>query len=339
MEWSKFHPSNSCPFYRNTFRTIRRGGDRGHRGKPDGRPAPDPAADHTGIQKYSPGGNLENTNSAAQPKYQWRTLILFALLAIPASLALLPYSIAISGPSMAAPLPEDSTLSPDVWRNIILLAMVLVTVAQAVLINIPLTALGLLFSKGTGLDAPFVRALLYRQPKPAPLGPALLIGAVSGAAAGGLLLVLGQYIFGPWMDASIAAAGIAIPDVRWSPAEGLLASIGAAFNEEVCLRLFLLNGLAWFGGLLLGKKTGRPGTAILWAANILSTLAFGALHISNILVVGMPVNVITVTTTLVLNGIIGILFGWLYWRYGLESAIASHFAADLILKVVYVFFL
>jgi len=282
---------------------------------------------------------MENPTSTTQPKYQWRTLILFALLAIPASLALLPYSIAISGPAMAAPLPEETTLSPEAWRNIILLTMVLVTVAQAVLINIPLTALGLLFSKATGLDAPFIRALLYRQPKPAAFGRVLLIGIVTGAAAGGLLLLLSQYIFGPWMDASIAAAGIAVPDVRWSPGEGLLASIGAAFNEEVWLRLFLLNGLAWFGGLLLGKKTGRPATAPFWAANILSTLVFGALHISNIVVIGMPVDVVTVTSTLVLNGIIGLLFGWLYWRYGLESAIASHFAADLILKVVYVFFL
>jgi hypothetical protein len=293
----------------------------------------------TGVSEHFPGEKMENSNSTAQPKYQWRTLILFALLAIPASLALLPYSIAISGPAMAAPLPEDSTLSPEAWRNIILLTMVLVTVAQAVLINIPLTALGLLFSKATGLDAPFIRALLYRQPKPAAFGRVLLIGIVTGAAAGGLLLLLSQYIFGPWMDASIAAAGIAVPDVRWSPGEGLLASIGAALNEEVWLRLFLMNGLAWFGGLLLGRKTGRPAMAPFWAANILSTLVFGALHISNIVVIGMPVDVVTVTSTLVLNGIIGLLFGWLYWRYGLESAIASHFTADLILKVVYVLFI
>jgi hypothetical protein len=282
---------------------------------------------------------MENITSTAQPKYQWRTLILFGLLAVPATLAVLPYSIAISNPSMTTPVPANSTLSPEAWANIILLVMVLLTVAQAIVINIPLTALGLLFAKWTGLDAPFVRALLYRQPKPAAFGRVLLIGGVAGAAAGGLLLLLSQYIFGPWMDASIAAAGIAVPDVRWSHGEGLLASIGAAFNEEVWLRLFLLNGLAWFGGLLLGKKTGRPATALLWAANILSTLVFGALHISNIVVVGMPVDVVTITSTLVLNGIIGLLFGWLYWRYGLESAIASHFGADLILKVVYVFFM
>jgi hypothetical protein len=282
---------------------------------------------------------MENTNSTVQQKYQWRTLILFSLLAIPLTLAVLPYSITISGSAMTVPPPENSSLTPEAMRTIILATMILITLGQAVLINIPLTALGLLFAKWTGLDAPFIRALLYRLPNPGRLGRALLIGIVTGAAAGGLLLLLSQYIFGPWMDASIAAAGITIPDVHWSWWEGLLASLSAAFNEEVWLRLFLLNGLAWFGGLLLGKKTGRPGTALLWAANILSTLVFGALHISNILVIGLPVDVVTVTSTLILNGIIGILFGWLYWKYGLESAMVSHFAADLVLKVVLAFFL
>ena len=282
---------------------------------------------------------METTNAPAQPKYQWRTLILFGLLAIPLTLAVLPYSITISGSAMTVPPPENSSFSPETMRIITLAVMVLITLGQAILINIPLTALGLLFAKWTGLDAPFIRALLYRQPKPAGLGRALLIAAVAGAAAGGLLLVLSIYIFDPLLAESMAAAGITIPDIRWTWWEGLLASFGAAFNEEVCLRLFLLNGLAWLGGLLLGRKTGRPGTAMVWAANILSALAFGALHITNSVVIGMPVDVVTVTSTLVLNGIIGILFGWLYWRYGLESAMVSHFAADIVLKVVMVFFI
>jgi hypothetical protein len=33
---------------------------------------------------------METANSPAQQKYQWRTLILFGLLAIPATLAILP---------------------------------------------------------------------------------------------------------------------------------------------------------------------------------------------------------------------------------------------------------
>ncbi|MBN2085401.1 MAG: CPBP family intramembrane metalloprotease [Anaerolineales bacterium] len=282
---------------------------------------------------------METANSPAQPKYQWRTLILFSLLAIPLGLAVLPYSITVSGSGMTAQLPENTSLSPEAMQAVFVATMILITLGQAVLINIPLTALGLLFAKWTGLDAPYIRAWLYRQPKPAGLGRAMLIAAAAGAAAGGLVLGLNIYIFDPLLAKSMAAAGITIPDIRWTWWEGLLASISAAFNEEIWLRLFLLNGLAWLGGLLFGKKTGRPALALLWTANVLSALAFGALHISNLVVIGLPVDIVTVSSVLILNGIIGLLFGWLYWKHGLESAMVSHFAADLILKVVLVFFL
>ncbi|MBN1438570.1 MAG: CPBP family intramembrane metalloprotease [Anaerolineales bacterium] len=282
---------------------------------------------------------MESASEPTQPKYQWRTLILFGLLAIPAALAVLPYSIAIGGSELTAPVPEGSTLAPEAMQTIVLAVMAAFTLGQALLINVPLTALGLLFAKWTGLDAPYIRALLYRLPGPGRFGRALLIGLATGAAAGGLLLVLSQFIFGPVMEQSIAAAGVTLPDIRWSWWEGLLASAGAGFNEEVLLRLFLLNGLAWLGGALFGKKSGRPAAAVLWAANVLSTLVFGALHIPNLMLIGVPVDAATVLSTLAMNGMIGLLFGWLYWRYGLESAIASHFAADVVLKVILVFFL
>ncbi|MCA9910883.1 MAG: CPBP family intramembrane metalloprotease, partial [Anaerolineae bacterium] len=35
---------------------------------------------------------------------------------------------------------------------------------------------------------------------------------------------------------------------------------------------------------------------------------------------------------LVLNGVGGVVFGWLYWRYGLEWAMIAHFAADMIIQ-------
>jgi membrane protease YdiL (CAAX protease family) len=40
-----------------------------------------------------------------------------------------------------------------------------------------------------------------------------------------------------------------------------------------------------------------------------------------------------VTRILVLNGVAGTLFGYLYWRKGLEAAMIAHGAADLTLHV------
>ena len=41
-----------------------------------------------------------------------------------------------------------------------------------------------------------------------------------------------------------------------------------------------------------------------------------------------------ITRALLLNGIGGIVFGWLYWKRGLLAAMLAHFSADIVLHVV-----
>jgi membrane protease YdiL (CAAX protease family) len=46
---------------------------------------------------------------------------------------------------------------------------------------------------------------------------------------------------------------------------------------------------------------------------------------------GMPITPMVVTAAVVLNGIAGVAFGYLYWKRGLEAAIIAHFFADIVL--------
>ena len=41
-----------------------------------------------------------------------------------------------------------------------------------------------------------------------------------------------------------------------------------------------------------------------------------------------------VIRAIMLNGVAGIAFGWLFWQYGLEAAIGAHFTADILLHVL-----
>jgi membrane protease YdiL (CAAX protease family) len=41
-----------------------------------------------------------------------------------------------------------------------------------------------------------------------------------------------------------------------------------------------------------------------------------------------------VVGTVLLNAIGGVVFGWLYWRRGIEAAMVAHLTADLTLHVV-----
>jgi membrane protease YdiL (CAAX protease family) len=42
---------------------------------------------------------------------------------------------------------------------------------------------------------------------------------------------------------------------------------------------------------------------------------------------------VVVGRTILVNAAAGLVFGWLYWRRGLEVAMLAHFSADLVLHV------
>jgi membrane protease YdiL (CAAX protease family) len=48
----------------------------------------------------------------------------------------------------------------------------------------------------------------------------------------------------------------------------------------------------------------------------------------------MPINAAVILYLLSLNGIASLLFGYLFWRHGLESAMVAHFCADIVLQVI-----
>jgi hypothetical protein len=47
----------------------------------------------------------------------------------------------------------------------------------------------------------------------------------------------------------------------------------------------------------------------------------------------MPITPATTACILSLNGIVALVFGYLYWQRGSESAILAHFSADIVLHV------
>jgi hypothetical protein len=116
----------------------------------------------------------------------------------------------------------------------------------------------------------------------------------------------------------------------------VLASFYGAIDEELLLRLGLLSLVALVL-LRLSRLFGathdvlQPGT--FWAANVFAAIVFGVGHLSATVALA-PLTTIVIARALVLNGVAGIAFGWLYWQCGLEAAMLAHFATDLVLHVL-----
>ena len=119
--------------------------------------------------------------------------------------------------------------------------------------------------------------------------------------------------------------------------QGLLASFYGGIAEELQLRLFLLSLLA-LGLRSVGRfarahqRSTLPGWAF-WGANVLAAVLFGLAHLPATAAL-IPITGIVVVRAVVLNGTVALVFGWLFRRNGIETAMAAHFAADLVLLVV-----
>jgi hypothetical protein len=191
--------------------------------------------------------------------------------------------------------------------------------------------LGLLLASRIGLGMPFVEHWVRRLPAPGRFADIVAIAGIAGFGVGGLLLLLDIGVFGRAMASMFEEFGIDPNALQIHPVAGFLGVTSAGVLEETVFRLFALSLIAWLGVLLFSNEDGRPKPSVLWAANILAALAFGAAHLPAASALGWPLDSMIITRALLLNGVAGLVFGWLYWSYGLESGMLAHFFAGVVL--------
>ena len=108
----------------------------------------------------------------------------------------------------------------------------------------------------------------------------------------------------------------------------LLASAAASVGEEILCRLFALSALL--------RILPVSPLSTFWAI-LGSALIFGALHApAAVFLFGGLQSVPPVSWVWVigLNGLVGIAFGALFIRYGIEGAILGHFGTDFVWHVI-----
>ncbi|HEY9634797.1 MAG TPA: CPBP family intramembrane glutamic endopeptidase [Coleofasciculaceae cyanobacterium] len=240
----------------------------------------------------------------------FRVVLFWALLGSLATLGLFPYALSLT-PSLAklpVPLP----------------VLAMASVLQTGLILIVLSWIGLRLGHSIGLDTPFARAWVYRQPVPKPSKPALK-SALGVGLIGGIVLIGLSLAFQPWMPPTATPTTLKID--LW---KRLLASFYGGITEELLLRLFGMTVIAWLLWKLWQGRKPQPTAAIFRFAIVAAAILFGVGHLPAAASI-WPLTSIVIVRTIVLNALLGIPFGWLYWRWGLEYAMLAHFCADLVL--------
>lgn len=108
--------------------------------------------------------------------------------------------------------------------------------------------------------------------------------------------------------------------------------------EEVILRLFFMSLVAFVLNKLFGKKNDKIAIWILVVSNIVAALLFAAGHLpATITTIGL--SPIIIFRCFLLNGGVGLLFGYLYRKYGLRYAMIAHGGCHIVSKLIWILFI
>jgi hypothetical protein len=253
----------------------------------------------------------------------WRVFFMLWIASVIAIIAMLPYTLELQSgvlEQLDLPIPFPILITLQVIQSALLFAVC--------------TFLGMLLAKRIGLGTPVLDAVARGESALKKVRAFLPISIGLGILASVLIIGLDAYIFQPALIQELGEKANAL-DLTVQPAawKGFLASFYGGIAEEILLRLFFMSLLVWLGSFINATKDGRPTNTIFWMANILAAILFGLAHLPAVSTI-IPITTLVIIRTVLLNSIGGILFGWLYQKFGLESAMIAHFSADIVLHVL-----
>lgn len=167
-----------------------------------------------------------------------------------------------------------------------------------------------------GLGTPLNLAAFSRETRPL-LGRGWWMAPVLGVALA--LLVAGvDLVF--FRGATIHD----LPDLDSHPSLGariLIVLFGTLF-EELAFRVVLATLAAWLTYVVLSRFLAQPRTHAQWVGIVAGAVASGVLHSGSGLTHVVALNVVT-----------NAVYGWLYWRRGLEVALLTHMVVTACLYI------
>lgn len=254
----------------------------------------------------------------------WKIFFILLAASVFGIIAVLPYTLTLQADALsrvALPIPLPLLITIQVAQNAVVMAIIIL--------------IGLLLAKRIGLGLPILEAKLRGESVAAQVKSILLPSILLGVVAAIVIIGLDQFVFAPSLMAQDGVAENALAaQLSQPPAwQGLLASFYGGIDEEVLMRLFVLTLLAWLGKFINHTPEGRPTLLILWVANILAAILFGLGHLP-ITAQLFEITPLVIARAILLNGLAGLAFGYLYWTRGLEAAMLSHFSADIVLHVL-----
>jgi len=184
--------------------------------------------------------------------------------------------------------------------------------------------LGYLLSEKIGLLRPF---RIERDP----LFKVLGITALCGIA----------FSLDYWTFARIIPILSDIYDAEITLANVVSSVLYGGIIEEILLRLFLMSLIVFIIWKLFFRKLTKDEIpmGVFIGANILAALLFAAGHLPATVGIFGALTPVLLIRCFLLNGGLGLVFGWLYRRYGIQYAVVAHMGTHITSKLIWTLFI
>ena len=150
-------------------------------------------------------------------------------------------------------------------------------------------------------------------------------------------IVLGLIIIGSdrfYFQHQIAIMAENIPQSSFL---GLMAGIlYGGVIEEILIRLFLMSLIVWISMKVLKVDKDNLSKGVFWFSIILTSLIFALGHLPVTKMIYGEITGLLMLRAILLNGIGGLIFGYLYWKIGFEYAVISHSFAHISMQLIFI---
>ncbi|MBU6996022.1 MAG: CPBP family intramembrane metalloprotease [Theionarchaea archaeon] len=239
----------------------------------------------------------------------WLVFLCLFVVSIPGIVVTVPGAIT----SMEARIKESAPPGKKIPSMRVILTL---GILQSLVLVLIADAAGTITTPSIGFSAPFFEALVTGEHIWNSLQPQLLPSFVLGIGGGALFVALYYLVFRPRLD-----------DETVKVMEKLRMDLGLSGRilyggivEEVLTRWGLQSVVIWVGSLITGVVT--PAT--IWGSIIIAGILFGLGHLPSYLGAGCRKTPLFIAFEITLNLLASLIFGWLFWNYGLLASMIAH---------------
>ncbi|MBD3626983.1 CPBP family intramembrane glutamic endopeptidase [Cyclobacterium sp.] len=219
--------------------------------------------------------------------------------------------------TMDIPLPEE--LVSILEEKFTPLQVKLLTLVNPTILLMVAVLVGTLLYQKVNLSVPIIEKVVGIKQESPNLCEIAIYGLLGGVLTGMLLSILGLYRYISPTEFELLNSSLHLTLAARFLYGGL--------TEEIFMRFGLMTLMVWIGAKLF--KSTR--VYVYWTGIVLSAFIFAIGHFPVVFQVVEKPSLILIAYVLIGNSVGGLVFGWLYWKKGLESAFLAHIFTHVVL--------